>query len=144
MVYIRIFTMKPVFPACLAAVALLASCSTTKTIYVFSRPEGADILVNGKKVGRTPGGILVDQKYPVEIVLEKPGYATTSRTLTPEPSTMGKILWTSDDPRSNVIRENEVTLRMEKLSAPKILSPRPVPRPAPRVQPPALRRMPEF
>lgn len=135
--------MNMTLPAGLAAALMLAACSTTKNIYVSSQPEGADIVINGKKVGRTPDFILVDQKYPVEIVLEKPGYVSTSRTLTPEPSTMGKVLWTSDDPRSNVIRENAVTLRMKKVAAPKVLA-APAPKPVPRVQPPTLRQMPDF
>lgn len=124
-----------------AAVSVLASCSTTKNIYVRSVPEGADIVVNGKKVGRTPGSILVDEKYPVDIVLEKPGYVPATRSLSPTPSTMGKILWTSDDPRSNVIRENEVTLLLKKAPTPKIAVPKARAR---QQQPPSLRQLPNF
>lgn len=121
---------------------MLASCASTKEILVRSSPPGADIVVNGRKVGETPESIPVDQKYPVELVLEKQGYATVTHTLMPESTTMGRILWTSGDPRSKVIRENEVMLTMKKLPPRRV--PKPAPRSAPAHQAPALRSIPDF
>lgn len=126
----------------IVAAALLASCASTKEILVRSSPSGADIVVNGRKVGVTPASIPVDQKYPVEIVLEKQGYVTATRTLTPEPTAMGSILWTSGDPRSKAIRENEVTLSLKELPPRRV--PKTVPRSRPAPQAPALRAIPDF
>ncbi len=125
-----------------AAAVFVASCSSTKNIVVRSSPPGADIVVNGRKVGETPASIPVDEKYPVEFVLEKEGYASAARTLTPEPTTMGRILWTAKDPRANAIRENEVEFSLKKLPAAR--APRLPARATPPAQAPALRSLPDF
>lgn len=125
-----------------AVAAVLASCASTKEVLVRSSPPGAAIVVNGRKVGETPASIPVDQKYPVEIVLEKHGYATATHTLMPESTTMGSILWTSGDPRSKVIRENEVMLSLKKL--PPRRMPEASPRSSPARQAPTLRTLPDF
>ena len=56
----------------------LAACSTKRTLYITSRPTGADVWVAGEMRGRTPYPLPFVHYGDVEVRVEKPGYETVA------------------------------------------------------------------
>ena len=84
----------------LALVAPLAGCATimsgkTQPLTFNSSPEGADVYVNGMKVGTTPITVEVRRKEGTVITLKKDGFQET--TLQPReksnPWLIGNLIW---------------------------------------------------
>lgn len=131
---------------------ILASCVGSKTFTVHTQPEGADIAVNGKSVGRSPLTMEVEQTKALGIVAHKDGYELGSATVETKPDWFYSLLWTRNDPKAQVLVADEVTIPMKKISTAADYVPAPLPAFAPpsgtfpetREEAPALRPMPEM
>ncbi len=55
------------------------------TMTISSKPQGADVLVNGTHRGQTPQEISFDSYDEIHVVIEKPGYHPWKKTLKPMP-----------------------------------------------------------
>jgi hypothetical protein len=55
---------------------------TTQTIPVASNPSGADISIDGNRVGQTPSSVEVKRKSDHLMTIEKKGYETESVAIT--------------------------------------------------------------
>ena len=105
----------------------LASCAGTKDFSITTEPEGADISVNGKYVGKSNVEIEIEQDKTLGIVAHKSGYEVTSATITPVTSKFLSFIWTESDPKSKYIAEDSVHLTLRKLQTPASYTPRAMP-----------------
>lgn len=126
---------------------LLASCVGTKEFTVETYPEGAEISINGKKVGTSPVTVEIKQDKNLGIVAFKPGYEVTSHTVSTQTSNLLALIWTKNDPKAQYIEEDSVEIPMKKIQTIQNYKPSTLPeytggggRTAP--QAPALRPMP--
>lgn len=94
---------------------LLASCVGTKEFTVETYPEGAEISINGKKVGTSPVTVEIEQDKNLGIVAFKPGYEVTSHTVPTQTNSWLALLWTKNDPKAQYIEENSVAIPMKKI-----------------------------
>jgi len=101
----------------LAACSLcLSACIGSKDFTIRTLPEGAHVCINGKSYeGKTPITLEIKQDKDLGIVVDKPGYETTSATVTTKTSWWVALLWTKSDPRAQYIEENEITIPMKKI-----------------------------
>lgn len=140
-----------VLPFLMSAV-LLASCAGTKEFTVRTTPEGADVCINGKEVGKTPLTLEVEQTKSLGIVAHKDGYELGTATIPTKSHWFYALLWTSNDPKAQVIEQNEVTIPLRKIASAADYVPTPLPAFAPPsssfpLKPeevPSLRPMPEL
>jgi len=70
--------LKPLRVAILLALSLLGAC-VERRLLVRTDPPGADVTVNGEKVGRSPVRWRFDHYGQVLVEAEKPGYRPTER-----------------------------------------------------------------
>lgn len=70
--------LKPLRAAILLALSLLGAC-VERRLLVRTDPPGADVTVNGEKVGRAPVQWRFDHYGQVLVEVEKPGYRPTER-----------------------------------------------------------------
>ena len=76
--------MKKIFMLALVSlVIVMSSCASIVApgpdiVTVNSNPSGADVLYNGKNVGKTPVEVEVDRDASANLTLEKEGYNTVS------------------------------------------------------------------
>ncbi len=87
---------------------LLSSCMGTKDLKITSAPEGANVRINGKPVGVTPLTTEIAQDKDLGIVVQKPGYEASSRTLKTKNSFWLSLIWAKNDPKAQYIDEDEV------------------------------------
>jgi hypothetical protein len=68
----------------LMTVPLFCACSflgpTMQTITIGSEPSGAEVFLNGERVGQTPLRVEVDRKGELLFEVRKPGYQAQFRT----------------------------------------------------------------
>lgn len=103
------------FCLCCAA-ALLASCvSATKEITVRTAPRGAEVAINGKRVGVSPLTVEVEQSKNLSVSAYKPGYQVAEKTLETQTNWWLTLLWTENDPKARFIEEDAVELQMERI-----------------------------
>lgn len=103
------------FCLCCAA-ALLASCaSATKEITVNTAPRGAEIAINGKRVGVSPLTVEVAQNKNLSVSAYKPGYQVAEKTLETQTNWWLTLLWTENDPKARFIEEDTVELPMNRI-----------------------------
>lgn len=144
-----------VFP--LALSLLFLSCTSTKKFTIYTDPPGANVCINGKKVeGKTPLTLEIEQGKDLGIVVDKPGYAVASKTVTTQTSWWKAILWTKNDPKAQYIEEDDVHIRMKVIPSASSYVPTKLPafqgesgnsRAGAKnmgVEPPSLRALPEF
>lgn len=128
------------------AVLVLASCTQEfKNIAFNTLPEGATIYINGKEqLSKTPFTAEVKQQAEVSVVAMKPGYRTANKTLTPETDTFCAIMWTKYDERARYLKEDEVTIPLEKLDTPREYKPSTLPAYQPPTRSSEERKVPEL
>lgn len=96
----------------------LAACYGTKEFTIYTRPEGANVAINGKPIeGKTPLTTTISQDKDLGIVVDKPGYRVASKTVYTRSNWWLRLLWSENDPRSQFIEENEIYIPMEKISS---------------------------
>lgn len=135
-----------------ACCMLLASCAGTKNLTIRTAPEGADIAINGKSVGKSPLTLEVEQTKTLGIVAHKDGYELGSATVPTKPHWFLALLWTKTDPKAQVLTQDSVHIRMNKIPSAANYTPVPLPAFAPpsgtfperESEVPALRPMPEL
>ena len=136
-----------------SALALsLVSCVGTKELTITTAPEGADITINGKFVGKSPLTTEIEQDKTLGIVAHKSGYEVASETISPVSSKFLSFIWTKSDPKSKYIEEDSVCISMKKIQTPASYTPSVMPAytggggPTSAVIPeaPALRPMPDL
>lgn len=143
--------MKRVLPL-LACCVLLASCAGTKNFTVRTAPEGADISINGKYVGKSPLTLEVEQTKTLGIVAHKAGYELGSATVPTKSHWFLALLWTKNDPKAQVLTKDSVHIDMKKIPSAANFTPVPLPAFAPPAgtfperesEAPALRPMPQM
>lgn len=143
--------MKRVLPL-LACCVLLASCAGTKNFTIRTAPEGADVSINGKYVGKSPLTLEVEQTKSLGIVAHKDGYELGSATVPTKSHWFLAILWTKNDPKAQVLTKDSVHIDMKKIPSAANYKPVPLPAFAPPAgtfperasEAPALRPMPEM
>lgn len=142
---------KKILLSSLVGLFLVSCTSEFKSLAINTLPEGATIYINGKEQPtKTPFTASVRQQADVAIVAMKPGYRTATKTLTPETSTFCAIMWTKYDERARYLKEDEVTIPMEKIETPREYKPTALPAFTPPArseadsQVPELRPMPEL
>lgn len=143
--------MKRISPL-LCCCVLLASCAGTKNFTIRTAPEGADIAINGKPVGKSPLTLEVEQSKTLGIVAHKDGYELGSATVPTKPHWFLALLWTKNDPKAQVLTEDSVHIDMKKIPSTVDFRPVPLPAFAPpsgtfperASEAPALRPMPEM
>lgn len=136
----------------LACCVLLASCAGTKTFTVTTAPEGADIAINGKNVGKSPLSLEVEQTKTLGIVAHKDGYELGSATVPTKSHWFLSILWTKDDPKAQILTRDSVHIPMKRIPSAANFKPVPLPAFAPPAgtfpesdsEAPALRPMPQL
>lgn len=79
----------PLFTALIVATAFFTGCSSfekgsPQTVQVRSFPAGADLYVNGDKVGQTPYDMELGKKTTSTIRVEKDGYTPKSFSVAPK------------------------------------------------------------
>lgn len=134
----------------IACCVFLASCAGTKNFTIRTAPEGADIAINGKHVGKSPLTLEVEQTKTLGIVAHKDGYELGSATVATKPHWFLALLWTTTDPKAQVLTQDSVDISMKKIPSAADFSPVPLPAFAPpagtfperRSEVPALRPMP--
>lgn len=94
---------------------MLASCVGTKEFTVETYPEGADISINGKNVGKSPVTLEIAQDKSLGIVAYKPGYEVTSHTVETKTNGWLALIWTKSDPKAQYIEEDTVAIPMKKI-----------------------------
>lgn len=95
---------------------IAVSCVGTKQFTIHTRPEGAEVSINGvPQPGKTPVTLEVKQDKDLGIVAMKPGYESAAIVVPTQTSWWRSLLWTSSDPRAKYIEEDEVTLEMSKI-----------------------------
>lgn len=95
----------------ITAVMAAASCThETKQLRIYTQPQGADVSVNGKYVGKSPVETEIMQRHDQGITASKEGYENTSSVLRTKRDTFLGLVWGKEDPRSNYIEEDETTL----------------------------------
>ncbi len=102
---------------CLIVSGMLCSaCVGTKELMIRTQPKGADITINGEpQKERTPMVVEVSQKKDLGIVASMPGYESSAYTVNTTTNWWLSLLWTKDDPRARIIKENEVFIPMKKI-----------------------------
>lgn len=143
--------MKRFLSLCCCAV-LLASCAGTKTFTVRTSPTGADVVINGKNVGKTPLTLEVKQTKDLGIVTHKDGYELGSATVHTKPNWFLALLWTKTDPKAQVLEQDSVHINMKKIPSAADFKPEPLPAFAPPTgtfperesEVPALRPLPQM
>lgn len=123
-------TMKRILPL-LCCCLLLASCAGTINFTVRTSPEGADIAINGKPVGKSPLTLEVEQTKTLGIVAHKDGYELGSATVPTKPNWFLSILWTKTDPKAQVLEKDSVHINMKKIPSAADFKPVPLPAFAP-------------
>lgn len=131
---------------------LLASCAGTKNFTIRTAPEGADIAINGKPVGKSPLTLEVEQSKTLGIVAHKDGYELGSATVPTKPHWFLAILWTKTDPKAQVLTQDSVHIPLKKIPSSADFKPLPLPAFAPpsgtfperESEAPALRPMPSL
>lgn len=135
-----------------AVLLLLVSCVGTKDFTVITTPEGADISINGKPVGKSPVTTEIAQDKTLGIVAHKAGYEVASETIAPVKSRFLSFIWTESDPKAKYIEEDSVIILLKKIQTTETYTPSVMPKytggggttsaviPAP----PALRPMPDL
>lgn len=131
---------------------VLASCVGTKEFTISTNPEGADIAINGKFMGKSPVTTEIEQDKTLGIVVHKSGYEVASATISPVSSKFLSFIWTESDPKSKYIEEDSISITLKKLQTPASYIPSVMPAytggggPTSAVvpEPPALRPMPEL
>lgn len=77
------------FAGLVFAAALVTGCAsivkgTTQTVSINSNVSGAEVIVNGERVGVTPYTGPIKRKSGTTVTVQKPGYQTKTVTLTTE------------------------------------------------------------
>lgn len=111
--------------------ALLASCAGTKNFTVRTSPSGADVVINGKNVGKAPLTLEVAQTKDLGIVAHKDGYELGSATVHTKPHWFLALLWTKTDPKAQVLEQDSVHINMKKIPSAADFKPVPLPAFAP-------------
>lgn len=94
-----------------AAVTAAVSCThETKQLRIDTQPQGADVSVNGKYVGKSPVETEILQRHDQGITASKEGYENASSVLRTKRDTFLGLLWGKEDPRSNYIEEDQTSL----------------------------------
>lgn len=141
--------MKRLLPL-LACCVLVASCAGTKNVTITTAPEGADIAINGKNVGRSPLTLELEQSKTLGIVAHKDGYELGTATVPTKAHWFLALLWTKDDPKAQLLTQDAVHIPMKKIPSAANFTPVPLPAFAPPAgtfperesEVPALRPMP--
>lgn len=101
------------------AALLLVSCAGTKSFTIRTSPaketKGAMVVVNGKKVGASPVTLDIKQDKSLAIVVTKPGFEAATATVKNEPDFWLSLLWTKNDPKAQVIKQNSITIPMKSI-----------------------------
>lgn len=97
-------------------VVVCTSCVGTKKLTIRTQPQGADITINGvPQTGVTPMTVEVSQKRDLGIVASMPGYESSAYTVTTTTNWWLSLLWTKNDPRARIIKEDEVYIPMKRV-----------------------------
>ena len=108
--------MKRAFVCLVVGGVLCTACVGTKELTIRTQPKGADITINGvPQEGRTPMVVEVSQKKDLGIVASMPGYESSAYTVNTTTNWWLSLLWTKNDPRARIIKENEVFIPMKKI-----------------------------
>lgn len=114
---------------CLSALAFLfVSCVGTKDFTVYTDPEGADVIINGEPLGKSPVTTEIDQDKTLGITVRKPGYMVASETITPQTSAFLAFVWTKNDPKAKYIEEDSVHINLQKIPTPQSYTPSTMPK----------------
>lgn len=138
----------PLFACCV----LLTSCAGTKNFTIRTAPEGADIAINGKHVGKSPLTLEVEQTKTLGIVAHKDGYELGTATVPTKSHWFLALLWTKDDPKAQILTRDSVHISMKKIPSAADFKPMPLPAFAPPAgtfperenEAPALRPLPKL
>ncbi|MCQ2365444.1 MAG: PEGA domain-containing protein [Akkermansia sp.] len=101
---------------CLLLTLALVSCVGTKEFTVNTEPEGAEITLNGKPVGKSPVTLTIEQDKSLGFVARKDGYALGAATVHTQPHWFYSLLWTKSDPKARYIEEDEVTIPLRPIA----------------------------
>lgn len=102
--------------ACVLLGLCLVSCVGTKEFTVNTEPEGAEITLNGKEVGKSPVTLTIEQGKSLGIIARKDGYALGSATVHSEPHWFYSLLWTKNDPKARIIEQDDVTIPLRPIA----------------------------
>lgn len=98
------------------ACACLVSCVGTKKLYIRTIPGEANITINGvPQKGVTPMTVTVSQNRALGIVASKSGYESAAYTVNTRSNWWLALLWTRDDPRAQIIPDNEVEIPLRRI-----------------------------
>ena len=107
-----------------AALALcFVSCIGSKEFTVNTYPAGADIIINGESVGKSPVTTEIKQDKTLGIVAFKSGYEVASETIEPATNKFLALVWTKSDPKAKYIEEDSVDIQLKKISTPATYKP---------------------
>lgn len=113
--------------ACLLLSLGLVSCVGTKEFTVNTEPEGAEITLNGKVIGRSPVTLTIEQSKSLGLIARKDGYALGTATVHTEPHWLYSLIWTKNDPKARFIEQDEVTIPLRLITEAADYTPAPLP-----------------
>lgn len=94
----------------------IVSCIGTKEFTVTTDPEGADITLNGKPVGKSPVTLTIEQDKSLGLIAHKDGYALGSATVPTQAHWFYSLIWTKHDPKARYIEEDGVTIPLRRIN----------------------------
>ena len=95
----------------------LSSCNLgeDRDIVVTTTPLGADVYLNERYAGSTPVAKKVSNRKQLDIYIDKDGYFPVEKTVIPEKSFWGWLLWDRVDDKSLSLPEDTFIFNLEKM-----------------------------
>lgn len=95
----------------------LTSCGLTefRDVVVTTSPQGADVYLNDRYAGKSPTAQKVPNRKQLDIYIDKDGYYPIEKTIIPEASFWGWLLWDRVEDKSLSLPEDTFEFRLEKM-----------------------------